>query len=68
LEVGEPDLDERPHALLEAGLAGDRQRLLVALPDFLGGNALFEPVVAGQEQVVDLPACGRLVDDDYLSA
>jgi preprotein translocase subunit SecG len=42
-------------------LARDRKRLLVALPDLLRPNALLEPVVAGQEQVVDLRARFRLV-------
>ena len=45
-EIGEPDLDERADALLEPVLAGDRERLLVALADLLGGDALLEPVVA----------------------
>jgi preprotein translocase subunit SecG len=35
-------------------LAGDRERLLVALADLLCGDSLLEPVVSGQEQVVDL--------------
>ena len=48
LEVGEPDLDERPHALLEPGLARDRERLLVALAHLLRLDALLEPVVAGE--------------------
>jgi hypothetical protein len=35
-------------------LARNRERLLVALPDLLGGDSLFEPVVSGHEQIVDL--------------
>jgi len=35
-------------------LARDGERLLVALTDLLGGDALFEPVVAGQQKIVDL--------------
>jgi hypothetical protein len=35
-------------------LSGDRERLFVALADLLGGDALLEPVVPGQEQLVDL--------------
>jgi hypothetical protein len=68
LEVGEPDLDEREHRLLEAGLPGDRERLLVALPDFLRGHTLLEAVVTVQEEIVDLRSRGVLVDDEYLSA
>src|SRR5581483_5960026 len=59
LEVGEPDLDQRPDARLEAVLARDRERPLVALPDLLDRHALLQPVVARPEQVVDLRA--RLV-------
>src|SRR4051794_36291400 len=65
-EVREPDLDQRPDRLLEPGLLRDRQRLLVALPDLLGRNALLQAVVAGQEQVVDLLARCRLIHAEYL--
>jgi len=61
LEVGQSDLDERPHAVLQAVLDRDGERLLVALADLLHRNALLEPVVAGQEQVVDLLPGLRLV-------
>jgi len=37
-------------------LAGKRERVLVVLADLLGRNALLQPVVARQEQVVDLLA------------
>jgi len=37
-------------------LACKLQRLLVARADLLRGNTLLEPVVAGQEVVVDLAA------------
>ena len=53
LEIREPDLDERPHRLLEAGLPRDGERLLVALPRLLGRHPLLEPVVAGDEQLLD---------------
>ncbi len=53
-EVGEPDLDERPDRVLDPRLAGELERLLVALPRFLDGNALLEPVVAGDEQPLNL--------------
>ena len=53
-EIGEPDLDQRPHGFLEAVLPGELQRLLVARADLLRGNPLLQPVVAGQEVVVNL--------------
>ena len=53
-EIGEPDRDQRRDALLQPVLAGDRERLLVALADLLRRHALLEPVVARQEQIVDL--------------
>ena len=55
-EIGEPDLDQRANPLLETVLAGDRERLLVALPDLLGRDALLQAVVARQQQIVDLLA------------
>jgi hypothetical protein len=67
LEVGEPDLDERPHALLEPCLARDRQRLLVALPDLLRRDALLQAVVAGEEQVVDFFPGRDLFDAGYVT-
>src|SRR5262249_10286605 len=56
LEVGEPDLDQRPHRVLDAGLARDRERLLVALPRLGGIDTLLEAVVARDEQPLDLRA------------
>src|SRR5689334_7983122 len=56
-EVREPDLDQRPDRLLEPRLLRERKRLLVVLADLVGGNALLQPVVTGEEQVVDLLAC-----------
>ncbi len=53
LEVGEPELDERAHALLQPGLPRDRERLLVALARLRGGDALLEPVVAGHQQLLN---------------
>ena len=41
LEVGEPDLDERAHALLEPRLARDGERLLVALAGLCGETPCF---------------------------
>src|SRR5262249_61714493 len=57
LEVGEPDLDERPHAVLEAGLPRDGERLLVGLPDLRRVDALLQPVVTGDEQLLDPLPC-----------
>jgi hypothetical protein len=56
LEVGEPDLDERPHGILEPGFASDLQGLLVALPRLLRRNSLLQPVVPGDEELLDPPA------------
>src|SRR6478672_556834 len=53
LEAGQPDLDERANLLLEARRAGDLERLLVARAHLVGRDTLLQPVVAGQEQVVD---------------
>jgi hypothetical protein len=53
LEVGQPDLDERTDGILESHLARHLERLLVALPYFRRVDALFEPVVAGDEKLVD---------------
>jgi hypothetical protein len=53
LQVGEPDLDQRPNALLQTGFARNRQRLLVALAHLLRSNALLQAVVPGYEQFLD---------------
>jgi CheY-like chemotaxis protein len=53
LEIAQPELDEGADAILEPGLARERQRLLVALPDLLRSSTLLEPVVAGYEQFLD---------------
>src|SRR5947209_17498736 len=50
VEVGEPDLDERPDRLLEAGLSRRLERLLVALAGLRGVHALLQPVVPGHEK------------------
>jgi CheY-like chemotaxis protein len=54
LEVGEPDLDERPDRLFDSCFAGELERLLIALPRLFGRDTLFEPVVAGDQQALDL--------------
>ena len=53
LEVGEPDLHERPDGVLEPRLARGLERLLVALPHLCRVDALFQPVVARDEELVD---------------
>jgi hypothetical protein len=53
LEVGEPELDERPHRVLQARLTGDGQRLLVALARFRRIHALLEPVVTSDKKPLD---------------
>ena len=61
LEVREPDLDERPHQLLEPSLARERERLLVALSRLARVDALLEAVVARDEQLLDpLPSVAAL--------
>jgi CheY-like chemotaxis protein len=53
LEVGEPELHQRPHAVLESGLPRDRKRLLVALPRLPRIHALLKSVVARDEKFLD---------------
>ena len=53
LEIGQAALDERPDRLLEAGFARQLERLLVAPAHLLGGDALLQPVVAGDEELLD---------------
>jgi preprotein translocase subunit SecG len=53
LQVGEPDLHQRPDARLEPRLAGDCERLLIALARLRGRDTLLEPVVAGHEQLLN---------------
>src|SRR6476659_8045777 len=57
LEVREPELHERADRLLEASLACRLQRLLVALTGFRRIDALFEPVVSGDEELLNLLPC-----------
>src|SRR5207248_212335 len=52
-QVGEPDLDEWAHGVLEPGLARHRERLLPALARLLRVDALLEPVVARHEQLLN---------------
>jgi CheY-like chemotaxis protein len=52
-EVGEPELDQRAHALLEARLPRDLQRLLVALPRLPRIHSLLKSIVPGDEKLLD---------------
>ena len=56
VEIGEPDLDQRPDRVLEAVLARQRERLLVGGAHPFGPDALFQPVVPGDEELLDLRA------------
>jgi hypothetical protein len=53
LEVGQPELDQRPDALLEPGLRSDGKRLLVALARLFRIDSLLETVVTGDEKLLD---------------
>jgi len=53
LEVGDPDLHERPDGILDARLAGERQRLLPALARLRRVDALFETVVTGYKMLLN---------------
>ena len=53
LEVGEPDLDERPDRVLEPGLARDGERLLVVRAHLLRRDALLQAVVARDQELLD---------------
>src|SRR5207245_2318073 len=52
-QAGKPDLDERPHRLLEPRFDRDRKRLFPALPRLGRVYALLEAVVDGHEQLLD---------------
>src|SRR4029077_1223782 len=53
LEVGEPDLDERADRVFEPCFAGGLERLLIALPGLGRIDALLQPVVSGDEELLD---------------
>lgn len=59
IEIREPDLDERPHGLLEPGVDRHPECLLVRLAHLFRRHALLEPVVAGHEELLD-PFTGLL--------
>src|SRR5206468_4037882 len=58
-EVREPDLDERPDALLEPVLLRQPQCRLVALARLLRRHTLLQPIVARDEMLLNLLA-GRV--------
>jgi CheY-like chemotaxis protein len=53
LEVGEPELDQRPHALLDPGLPRHLERLLVALARLPRIHSLLKSIVSGDEKFLD---------------
>jgi hypothetical protein len=56
LEIGEPELHERPHCVLQPGVARSLERLLEALAHLGHIDALLETIVAYNEQVLDFGA------------
>jgi CheY-like chemotaxis protein len=54
LEIGQATLDEWPDRFLEARFACELEGLLVAPAHLLGSDALLQPVVAGDEEFLDL--------------
>ena len=55
-EIGEADLHQRANGILEARLARDGERLLVALARFRRIDSLLQPIVTGDEQALYLRA------------
>src|SRR5256885_12994215 len=55
LEIGEPDLHQRPDRFLEPGLARDYKSLLVVLPNLRRIDPLLEAVLPRDEQPLDAP-------------
>ena len=53
VEIGDPDLDERPDRVLDPGFASELERLLPALARLRGVDALFQTVVSGYEELLD---------------
>src|SRR5262245_56030956 len=56
IEVGQADLDERPDRVFQARFPREFERLLVTLAHLVGTDALLQPVVAGNEQMLDARA------------
>src|SRR5204863_9877248 len=59
LEVRKPELDQRSNGFLQTRLARRLERLLVALAHLGRVDALLQPVVARDEQLLDLLASVR---------
>src|SRR5205823_3186560 len=53
LQIREPELDERPDRVLETGRARLLERLLEALPDLHRVDALLQPVVSRDQELLD---------------
>ena len=58
LEIGEPDFDERSDRVLDPGFARRCEGLLVALARLRGVDSLLQPVIAGNEQLLNALARG----------
>ena len=56
VEIGEPDLHERPYSVLETRLLSQLECALVALPGLLERGSLLQPIVAGDQMTLDLCA------------
>jgi preprotein translocase subunit SecG len=52
-EVPQSDLDQRTHCLVEPGFPCNGERFLVRLAHLLDGDALLQPIVARDEQLLD---------------
>ena len=57
LELGQPDVHQLADGLLEPDLGRDRERLCVGLPHFAEIHALFQTIVASDEESVDPLTC-----------
>jgi hypothetical protein len=53
-EVGEPDLDQRPDGRFQAGLAGDLEGALVALPHLSRVDSLLQAIVTRHDEPLNL--------------
>jgi hypothetical protein len=53
VEIGEPELDERPDCFLEPCFPGGVERRQVALAYLRDSDTLFESVVSGHEKSLD---------------
>ena len=51
-KIGEPELDQRPDAVLDPAFTGDLERLLVALTHLCGIDPLLQAVVPRQQRLL----------------